>query len=131
MGRPRPGADALPRRRRDRPFCPRQARPVIGALQRRFPGLRPVLFYTPYEAAAWTIISQRIRMTQAARVKARLADQLGDRGAFLAPARLAQLTAPQQGLTTRKFDQRHTLAAAAHDGALTREQLRAMTYEDG
>ncbi|HLH65624.1 MAG TPA: hypothetical protein VKV27_07970 [Solirubrobacteraceae bacterium] len=29
---------------------------VLGALQQRFPGLRPVLFYTPYEAAAWTII---------------------------------------------------------------------------
>ena len=25
---------------------------VVGALQRRFPGLRPFLFYTPYEAAA-------------------------------------------------------------------------------
>jgi DNA-3-methyladenine glycosylase II len=104
---------------------------VVGALQRRFPGLRPVLFYTPYEAAAWTIVSQRIRMTQAARVKARLGDQLGDHGAFPAPARLAQLTAPQQGLTTRKIDQLHTVAAAAHDGALTRAQLRAMTYQDG
>src|ERR1700761_4269288 len=40
---------------------------VVRALQRRFPGLRPVLFYTPYEAAAWAIIGQRIRMTQAAK----------------------------------------------------------------
>jgi DNA-3-methyladenine glycosylase II len=104
---------------------------VIGALQRRFPGLRPVLFYTPYEAAAWTIISQRIRMMQAATIKARLADQLGDHGAFPAPARLAQLAAPQRGLTPRKIDQLHSLAAAAQDGALSRQQLRAMTYEDG
>ncbi len=104
---------------------------VLGALQRRFPGLRPVLFYTPYEAAAWTIISQRIRMTQAATIKARLADQLGDHGAFPAPARLAQLAAPQRGLTSRKIDQLHSLAAAAQDGALSRQQLRAMTYEDG
>ena len=42
---------------------------VVRALQRRFPGLRPVLFYTPYEAAAWAIIGQRIRMTQAATIK--------------------------------------------------------------
>ena len=27
--------------------------PVVAALQRRYPGLRPVCFYTPYEAAAW------------------------------------------------------------------------------
>ncbi len=32
--------------------------PVVGALQRRYPGLRPVLFYTPYVAAAWAIIGQ-------------------------------------------------------------------------
>ena len=31
--------------------------PVIGALQREFAGLRPVLFHSPYEAAAWSIIS--------------------------------------------------------------------------
>ena len=104
---------------------------VVSALQDRFSGLRPVLFYTPYEAAAWTIISQRIRMTQAATIKARLGDELGEHGAFPAPARLAQLAAPQRGLTSRKVDQLHGLAAAAQDGALSRQQLRAMTHEDG
>ncbi len=104
---------------------------VVGALQRRFPGLRPVLFYTPYEAAAWAIIGQRIRMRQAALIKARLGDELGEFGAFPAPARLAQLSAPQRGLTERKIEQLRALAAAAEHGALTRERLRAMTYEDG
>ena len=104
---------------------------VVGALQRRFPGLRPVLFYTPYEAAAWAIIGQRIRMTQAALIKTRLGDELGEFGAFPAPARLAQLSAPQRGLTDRKIEQLRALAAAAEDGALARERLRAMTYEDG
>jgi DNA-3-methyladenine glycosylase II len=33
--------------------------PVIGELQRRFPGLRPPLFHSPYEAAARAIISAR------------------------------------------------------------------------
>ena len=51
--------------------------PVVARLQRRFPGLRPVLFYTPYEAAAWAVIGQRIRMNQAAVVKRRLARDLG------------------------------------------------------
>jgi DNA-3-methyladenine glycosylase II len=104
---------------------------VVKALQRRFPGLRPVLFYTPYEAAAWAIIGQRIRMTQAATIKERLADELGKSGAFPAPARLAQLSAPHPGLTDRKIGQLRALAAAADDGALTRERLRAMTHEDG
>jgi DNA-3-methyladenine glycosylase II len=104
---------------------------VVGALQEQFAGLRPVLFYTPYEAAAWTIISQRIRMTQAATIKARLGNELGEHGAFPAPARLAQLSAPQPGLTTRKIDQLQTLAAAAQDGAISRQQLRTMTYPDG
>ena len=104
---------------------------VIATLQQRFPGLRPVLFYTPYEAAAWTIICQRIRMTQAATIKARLAIELGEHGAFPGPARLAQLTAPQRGLTDRKLGQLRTIAVAAQEGALTRQRLRAMSYQDG
>ena len=54
--------------------------PVMAELQRRFAGLRPVLFYSPYEAAAWTIIGQRIRIVQAAAVKRRLADDARLRG---------------------------------------------------
>ncbi len=105
--------------------------PVVGTLQRRFPGLRPVLFYTPYEAAAWTIISQRIRMTQAATVKARIADEMGEHGAFPAPTRLAELAAPQRGLTDRKIGQLRALAFATQDGALDRQRLRAMSYQEG
>ena len=52
--------------------------PVVGEVQRRYPGLRPVGFWSPYEAAAWTIIGHRIRMTQAAAIKARMAEQLGE-----------------------------------------------------
>ena len=43
---------------------------------------------------------------------------------------LAQLSAPQPGLTDRKIGQLRALGTAAHDGALTRERLRAMTHED-
>jgi DNA-3-methyladenine glycosylase II len=31
--------------------------PVIGRLQAAAPGLRPPLFYSPYEAAAWSVLS--------------------------------------------------------------------------
>ena len=33
--------------------------PVIGRLQEAAPGLRPPLFYSPYEAAAWAVLSAR------------------------------------------------------------------------
>ena len=52
--------------------------PVAGVLQERYPGLRPVCFYSAYEAAAWAIISQRIRKQQAASIKARLSETYGD-----------------------------------------------------
>ena len=73
--------------------------PVVGEVQRRYPGLRPVGFWSPYEAAAWTIIGHRIRITQAAAVKARMAKELGEPvsfggrvvHAFPSPERLAQL----------------------------------------
>jgi len=103
---------------------------VVAGLQNRFPGLRPVLFYTPYEAAAWSIIGQRIQMRQAAIIKQRLADEYGEQGAFPAPARLAELPEQQRGLTERKVDQLHQLAGAAQDGRLDRDRLRAMTYQD-
>src|ERR1700728_1007332 len=73
--------------------------PVGGELQRRYPGLRPVGFWSPYEAAAWTIIGHRIRITQAAAIKARMAERLGEpvsfggrvAYAFPSPQRLAGL----------------------------------------
>ncbi|HEX3679560.1 MAG TPA: hypothetical protein VHU90_07560, partial [Galbitalea sp.] len=37
---------------------------VLGAMQREHPGLRPVSFHSPYEAAAWSIISARRQRAQ-------------------------------------------------------------------
>lgn len=51
--------------------------PVVGDLQARYPGLRPVQFHSPYEAACWAIIGQRIRITQAAAIRSRIADECG------------------------------------------------------
>lgn len=62
--------------------------PVARSLQEGQDGLRPVLFFTPYEAAAWAIIGQRIQMSQAAVVKHRLALELGEGAAFPAPSAL-------------------------------------------
>ena len=87
--------------------------PVAGAIQRRYPGLRPVGFWSPYEAAAWTIIGHRIRMTQAAGIKARMA------GLETFP-----------GLAGRKPEWLRSVAQAALDGQLDAVRLRAMPHED-
>src|SRR5690348_6898987 len=46
--------------------------PVIAAAQARLPGLRPCGFHSPYEAAAWSVLAQRLRISQAARLRAEL-----------------------------------------------------------
>jgi len=111
--------------------------PVVGEIQRRYPGLRPVGFWSPYEAAAWTIIGHRIRITQAAAIKARMAEQLGEPvsfggrvvHAFPSPQRLAGLdTFP--GLAGRKPEWLRILAEAALDGQLDAARLRAMPHEE-
>jgi DNA-3-methyladenine glycosylase II len=107
--------------------------PVIARLQAHYPGLRPVLFYSPYEAAAWALIGQRIRITQAARIKARMAEELGPAvtvhgerlHAFPDPARLADLDAVP-GLPTQKVERLHALGRAATDGMLDAVGLRAL-----
>jgi 3-methyladenine DNA glycosylase/8-oxoguanine DNA glycosylase len=113
-----------------------QRDPVAGRLQQRYPGLRPVTFWSPYEVAAWTIIGQRIRITQAARIKAHMAQQLGEPvalhtgrlAAFPAPARLAALDG-FPGLSDRKIQWLRSLAAAALDGRLDARRLRALPRE--
>jgi DNA-3-methyladenine glycosylase II len=111
--------------------------PVAGEIQRRYPGLRPVGFWSPYEAAAWTIIGHRIRITQAAAIKARMAKQLGEPvsfggrvvHAFPSPQRLAGLdTFP--GLAGRKPEWLRSLGRAALDGQLDAARLRAMPHEE-
>ena len=52
--------------------------PVVAQLQSRYPGLRPVCFWSPYEAAAWSVMGQRIRMVQAAAIKARITVEHGE-----------------------------------------------------
>src|ERR1700677_1995516 len=74
--------------------------PVVAHLQSRYPGLRPVCFWSPYEAAAWSVIGQRIRIVQAAAIKARITAEHGETidvggrivRAFPSPAKLAQLS---------------------------------------
>jgi DNA-3-methyladenine glycosylase II len=110
--------------------------PVVGGLQDRWPGLRPVGFFSPYEAAAWALIVQRIRIVQAARIKDRMTADLGQgvdvhgdlRHAFPGPARLADLGG-YPGLTSLKVGYLQSLGEAAMAGRLDAARLRALPRE--
>ena len=66
--------------------------PVIADAQARLPGLRPCGFHSPYEAAAWSVLAQRLRIAQAARLRAELIARHGQDGAFPPPRTLAGLS---------------------------------------
>jgi DNA-3-methyladenine glycosylase II len=111
--------------------------PVIGRLQAAYGYLRPVCFYSAYEAATSFVIGQRIARRQAARIKAWLGEELGDGvqldgatyAAFPRPQRLLDLiSAP--GLSDEKVSRLHGLAEAALDGRLDTERLRSLPTAD-
>jgi len=97
--------------------------PVIADAQRRLPGFRPCGFFSPYEAAVWSVLSQRVQMRQAVVIKKRLTDEHGDAGAFPAPAVLRELDLDLPG---RKNEYIRAVADAALEGALGGEYLRAL-----
>src|SRR5207248_2551824 len=110
--------------------------PVVGRMQERYPGLRPVCFYSPYEAGAWVLIGHRIRITQAARIKVQMAEKLGEAVdihdeiayAFPGPARLRQLD-DFPGLFGRKVEYLQRLAEATIEGQLDAAHLRSLPQE--
>lgn len=101
--------------------------PVIADAQQQLPGLRPCGFYSPYEAAAWAVLSQRIRITQAAKLRRDLVQRHGDSGAFPAPTQLLGLDLDLPG---RKTEYLHAVAVAALDGRLDGAALRAVDSDD-
>jgi DNA-3-methyladenine glycosylase II len=94
---------------------------VIGALMAERPGQRPVLFTSPYECAAWGVISQRINRAQAARIK----DRLLIDGCFPPPQRLLELDAVP-GLPAPKLERLRGIAHAALRGDLDPVRLAGM-----
>jgi DNA-3-methyladenine glycosylase II len=117
---------------------------VVRELQAGLPGLRPVLFHSPYEAACWSILSQRVRMTQAAALKDQIARRVGVKvvvpagenelsgiqlDTFPAPRRLlelAQVPLVSEVKNTRLLG----IAEAAIDGQLDAAYLRSMPASD-
>jgi len=106
--------------------------PVAAALLEHSHGLRPVCFASPYEAACWAVLSQRIRMSQAAGIRRRLCDDLGhvievdDVSLTTFPRPEALLAASSiPGLPQFKVERLHAIAAAALDRRLDAARLRA------
>ena len=97
--------------------------PVIADAQARLPGLRPCGFHSPYEAAAWSVLSQRLRIVQAARLRAELIARYGEGGAFPSPQ---TLRSSDLDLPGRKGEYLRAVAEAALDGLLDGATLRAV-----
>ncbi|MBI2797802.1 DNA-3-methyladenine glycosylase 2 family protein [Candidatus Saccharibacteria bacterium] len=113
-----------------------QADRVIGELQHKYSYLRPVLFHSPYEAAAGFVIGQRISVKQRQAIQQRLAEELGDEievegkkyHAFPQPQKLLEVT-EHKGLNETKLERLKGVAQAALDGTLTREHLLGVSPE--
>ena len=111
--------------------------PVLGALQEAAPGLRPPLFYSPYEAAAWAVLSMRRPPRQMMAVRDRLSRAHG--AVFdLAGRELAALPAPAQLLRIRSFpgipadriERLQGVARAAQEGRLDAARLLRLHPEE-
>ena len=108
--------------------------PVLGRLQAAAPGLRPPQFHSPYEAAAWSVLSARRPARQMAQVRQRLAEAHGT-GFELAGQRwpafsdAAGATGGRglpQGVPELKLTRLHAVARAALDGRLDVDRLTSV-----
>ncbi len=112
--------------------------PALAPVMAAFPGLRPVCFTSPYETAAWAILSARVSMAQAARVQDRLIADLGTRlhvggqdvWSFPTPERLLELR-ELRGAAPEKVVRLQGVARAALEGRLDAARLRALGDIDG
>jgi DNA-3-methyladenine glycosylase II len=99
--------------------------PVIARLLAVAPGLRPPLFHSPYEAAAWAVLSVRRVPKQMDGVRRRLSEAHGTVFA-LAGERVAAFPTPDQllvvdafpGISPDRMTRLHGVARAALDGWL-------------
>ena len=111
--------------------------PVVRRLLEASDYLRPVCFYSAYEAAAWSVLVGRGRMAQAASLRARIAAELGERFtvdgielyAFPTPDRLLDAEMIS-GAGEEPLARLRGVAEAARAGLLDTARLAAMAPED-
>jgi DNA-3-methyladenine glycosylase II len=113
------------------------ADPVLGGVQAALPGLRPVLFHSPYEAAAWAMLAQRRHRSQATSIRRKLSFAAGqafelayrEEPAFPLPERLLEVTS-FPGIDETRLLRLHGVAQAALDGKLEAGRLAAMKPDE-
>lgn len=113
-----------------------QGDPLLARLHALAPGFRPALFYSPYEAAVWSIISARRVRSQGIALRKRMAEQFG--ATFeLAGVPTAAIPTPSQllgipavaGLPADRIPRLHAVARAAGAGTLSAERLLGLEPE--
>jgi DNA-3-methyladenine glycosylase II len=113
------------------------ADPVLARVHMKAPGFRPALFYSPYEAALWSIISARRARSQGITLRAKMSDLYGA-GFELSGTRTLCVPTPSAllaiesvpGLPADRIPRLHAVAQAAQRGVLDADRLRAMPPED-
>jgi DNA-3-methyladenine glycosylase II len=111
--------------------------PVIRRLQEVAPGLRPPQFHSPYEAAAWSVLSARRPARQMARVRDALSAAHGT-GFVLAGEPCHAFPTPEALLAVTelpdigepKLTRLHAVARAALDGRLDVARLAALPPDE-
>ncbi len=105
--------------------------PVVGMLQKRFSGMRPVLFHSPYEGGAWSMLSMRQGRAQSRKALENLCISGGQTfdidgksmHAFPLPQRLLELEAVP-GVADLRLERMKGLAREALSGRLAPKLLR-------
>lgn len=113
------------------------ADPALAPVHRRAPGFRPALFYSPYEAAVWSIISARRARSQGIGLRTKLAAEFGatftvagvETLAVPTPSRLLSVEAVP-GLPADRIPRLHAVAEAAREGWLDAERLRGLPPDE-
>jgi DNA-3-methyladenine glycosylase II len=110
--------------------------PVVSRLLAAAPGLRPPLFYSAYEAAAWSVLSARRPAAQMKMVRQQLSETHGavftvagqTLAAFPTPAQLLAVS-EFPAIPSVKLERLHGVARAALDGWLDTDALRVLDPE--
>ncbi len=113
------------------------ADPALASVHGRAPGFRPSLFYSPYEAAVWSVISARRARSQGMALRTRLAQLHGETFdlagvetvAVPTPSRLLSVESVP-GLPADRIPRLHAIAEAAQRGQLGADQLRARPSDE-
>jgi len=110
---------------------------VLAPVHAVAPGFLPALFYSPYEAAVWSVLSARRARAQGIGVRRRLAEELGvvleltgvATEAVPTPSALLRLDR-LPGLPADRVPRLHAVAEAAQRGELDVEVLRALPPDE-